>query len=285
MFAVREPGQRLGLAPEHPEVLVVDEVPAAHDLEGDSPVRVLLLGLEDDPHPALAELAEDAEAEVYESRPLTRELEAPAVVGNQPDGRGRKETAELDGDALKLTILEPRAWIRHGENRIARPGLKLLGWGCRCCCVDNAERSCDRVAGRLGQEDLPGCEDEVSDRAAVSIETEPRNHQENAFLAHRPLWIAKIAAGGERRNRTSLNEAVAMASDVDRKLSDRRRSVVPVTEKRAARSRTEADDIAESSGWRRGCVRLRAASTGDEAYRGGLARSPHPSRAARPACD
>ena len=94
-----------------------------------------------------------------------------------------------------------------------------------------------------------------------------------------------FAAGGERRNRTSLNEAVAMASDVGRKLSDRRRSVVPVTEKRAARSRTEADDIAESSGWRRGCVRLRAASTGDEAYRGGLARSPHPSRAARPACD
>ena len=126
----------------------------------------------------------NSSGEVYESRPLTQELEAPAVVGNQPDGRGRKETAELDGDALKLTILEPRAWIRHGENRLERPGLKLLGWGCRCCCVDNAERSCDRVAGRLGQEDLPGCEDEVSDRAAVSIETEPRNHQENAFLAH-----------------------------------------------------------------------------------------------------
>src|ERR1019366_1643398 len=31
--------------------------------------------------------------------------------------------------------------------------------------------------------------------------------------------------------------------------------------------------------------RLRGGSTGDEAYRGGLARSPHPSRAARPACD
>jgi hypothetical protein len=187
MFAVREPGQRLGLAPEHPEVLVVDEVPAAHDLEGDSPVRVLLLGLEDDPHPALAELAEDAEAEVYESRPLTRELEAPAVVGNQPDGRGRKETAELDGDALKLTILEPRAWIRHGENRLERPSLKLLGGvsaALGCCCFDNAERSCVRVAGRLGQEDLPGREDEVSDRAAVSIETEPRNHQENALLVH-----------------------------------------------------------------------------------------------------
>ena len=112
------------------------------------------------------------------------------MVGNQPDGGGRKETAELDSDALKLTILEPRAWICHRENRLERPGLKLLGGvsaalGCRCCCVDNAERSCDRVACRLGQEDLPGREDEVSDRSTVSIETEPRNHQENTFLAHR----------------------------------------------------------------------------------------------------
>jgi hypothetical protein len=47
--------------------------------------------------------------EVYESRPLARELEASAVVGDQPDGGRRKETAELDGDALKLTILKPRA--------------------------------------------------------------------------------------------------------------------------------------------------------------------------------
>src|ERR1039457_417790 len=59
--------------------------------------------------------------EVYESRPLTREREAPAVVGDQPDGGGRKETAELDGDALKFTILEPRAWMRHGENSLERP--------------------------------------------------------------------------------------------------------------------------------------------------------------------
>ena len=134
--------------------------------------------------------AGNGRGEVYESRPLTRELEVLAVVGGQPDGGGRKETAELDGDALKLTILEPRTWIRHGDKRLERPSLKLLGGvsaalGYCCCCFDNAERSCDRVVVRLGQEDLPGREDEVSDRAAVSIETEPRNHQENAFLLHR----------------------------------------------------------------------------------------------------
>ncbi len=128
--------------------------------------------------------------EVYESRPLTRELEAPAVVGDHPDGGAGKEAAELDGDALKLTILEPRAWLRHGEKSLERPSLKLLegvsaALG-RCCgCFDKAERSCDRVVGRLDQEDLPGCEDEVSNLAAISIETEPWNHQENAFLAHR----------------------------------------------------------------------------------------------------
>lgn len=128
--------------------------------------------------------------EVYESRPLTRELEAPAVAGDQPDGGGGKEAAELDGDALKLTILEPCTWLRHGEKSLERPSLKLLegvsaALG-RCCgCFDNAERSCDRVVGRLGQEDLPGCEDEVSYLAAISTETEPWDYQENAFLAHR----------------------------------------------------------------------------------------------------
>ena len=59
---VREAGQRLDLPAEHPEVLIVDEVPAAHDLEGDPAERVLLLGLVDDPHPALAERSEDAKA-------------------------------------------------------------------------------------------------------------------------------------------------------------------------------------------------------------------------------
>ncbi len=57
--------------------------------------------------------------------------------------------------------------------------------GCCCRCFDNAERPCDRIVGRLGQEDLLGREDEVSDREAVSIETEPRNHQGDAFLLHR----------------------------------------------------------------------------------------------------
>ena len=59
---VREARQRLDLPAEHAEVLIVDEVPAAHDLERDLAERVLLLGLVDDPHPALAELAEDAKA-------------------------------------------------------------------------------------------------------------------------------------------------------------------------------------------------------------------------------
>ncbi len=58
---VREPGQSLRLPPEHPQVLLVDEVAGAHDLERDPPARALLLGLVDDPHPALAELSEDAE--------------------------------------------------------------------------------------------------------------------------------------------------------------------------------------------------------------------------------
>ena len=74
-----------------------------------------------------------------------------------------------------------------------------------------------------------------------TFERPSRKGNARAFIsarASKPLWIAKIAAGGERRNRTSLNEAVAMASDVGRKLSDRRRSVVPVTEKRAVRIRT-----------------------------------------------
>ena len=57
---VREAGQGLNLPAEHPEILIVDEVPAAHDLERDLAERVLLLGLVDDPHPALAELSEDA---------------------------------------------------------------------------------------------------------------------------------------------------------------------------------------------------------------------------------
>ncbi len=134
--------------------------------------------------------AGNGRGEVFESGPLTRELETPAVAGDQPDGGGGKEAAELDGDALKLTILEPRAWIRHGEKRLEWPSLKMLGGvsaalGCCCSCFDNAERSCDRIVRRLGQEDLPGREDEVSDREAVSIETESRNHQENAFLLHR----------------------------------------------------------------------------------------------------
>ncbi len=59
---VREAGQRLDLPAEHSQVLIVDEVPAAHDLEGHLTERVLLLGLVDDPHPALAELSEDAKA-------------------------------------------------------------------------------------------------------------------------------------------------------------------------------------------------------------------------------
>ena len=41
---------------------LVDELAAADDLQRDAAARALLLGLVDDPHPALAELAEDAEA-------------------------------------------------------------------------------------------------------------------------------------------------------------------------------------------------------------------------------
>ncbi len=55
-----EPGQGLDLALEHPEVLLVDEAAAADDLERHPAPRVLLLGLVDDAHAALAELAEDA---------------------------------------------------------------------------------------------------------------------------------------------------------------------------------------------------------------------------------
>ena len=124
--------------------------------------------------------------EVRESRMLTRELEAPAMVRDEPDAGGRKETAEVDGDALKLTILEPRARIRHRENRIERPGLNLLGGVSGALrsygCLDDAERSSVGVVGRPGQKDLPGREDEIS---GDFVETEPRNHQENAFLAHR----------------------------------------------------------------------------------------------------
>jgi hypothetical protein len=40
--------------------VVVDVAPAAYDLQGDGPLRVLLLGLVDDPHAALADLPDDA---------------------------------------------------------------------------------------------------------------------------------------------------------------------------------------------------------------------------------
>ena len=70
---VREAGERLDLPAEHAEVLIVDE--AAHDLEGDFAGRVLLLGLVDDPHPALAELAEDAKAADLSRKSYNRQVQ------------------------------------------------------------------------------------------------------------------------------------------------------------------------------------------------------------------
>src|SRR5512143_735671 len=60
----------------------------------------------------------------FESRTLARELEAPPVAGDEPDGGGRKETADPDGDALKLTIFEPRARIGRREDRVERSSLR-----------------------------------------------------------------------------------------------------------------------------------------------------------------
>lgn len=161
--------------------------------------------------------------EVYESRVLTRKLDAPAVVRDKPDAGGRKETAEVDGDAPKLTILEPRAPIRHCENRVERSRSKLLGGVSAALrgssCFDDAERSCVGVAGRPGQEDLPRREDEVSDCAGDFVETEPRNHQENAFLFHRrPLSRVGCDPAAQRyrfnedEKRAVLAEVVPMKS-------------------------------------------------------------------------
>jgi len=57
---VLEQRQSIGLALEHPDLVVVDELATPDDLESDATLRVLLLGFEDDSHPTLAELAQDS---------------------------------------------------------------------------------------------------------------------------------------------------------------------------------------------------------------------------------
>ncbi len=52
---VLEPRQRVRLALEHPHPLLVDELPAADDLDRDPAPGVLLLGFVDHTHPAFAE--------------------------------------------------------------------------------------------------------------------------------------------------------------------------------------------------------------------------------------
>ncbi len=57
---VLEAGEGLGLAEEQTRVQVVDDVIAAHHLEGDAASRPLLLGLPHHSHAALAEQTDDA---------------------------------------------------------------------------------------------------------------------------------------------------------------------------------------------------------------------------------
>ena len=135
---VRKPGQRLGLPPEHPEVLVVDEVPAAHDLEGDLAGRVLLLGLVDDPHPALAELAEDAEAadlarelRMSRGRGRTRRvtIESQVSVGREAAGGVRRHEDGGVYDGRSAARFSALARTARGEPALPSGGLRRADAG------------------------------------------------------------------------------------------------------------------------------------------------------------
>src|SRR3989475_8768631 len=77
-----EAGEGLGLPLEHPQVRVVHVGSAADDLQGHGPARVLLLGLVDDAHPALAELPEDPEVADHPAGGLVVTARGRAVVGD-----------------------------------------------------------------------------------------------------------------------------------------------------------------------------------------------------------
>ena len=55
MLGWTRPRQRLGLAAEEAQPQLVQAAAADHDLQGDAALRVLLLRLVDDPHPAAAQ--------------------------------------------------------------------------------------------------------------------------------------------------------------------------------------------------------------------------------------
>lgn len=127
--------------------------------------------------------------EVFESGPLTQELETPAVVWGEPDARGRKETADVDGDALELAILETRSSIRRRENPVERLSAKARGrlsaaWRGRGIPGEVERTRQVGAAGPPGQKDLPGREDEISDCTGRPVEIDPWDHHDDALLVH-----------------------------------------------------------------------------------------------------
>ena len=94
---VLEAAEDLRLAVEHAGVQVVDVVALAHHLEGDAAARVLLLGLPDDAHAALAEQADDL---VLADRLRHRPRGCPAAGGAAgPESVGTASTPSTDAAA------------------------------------------------------------------------------------------------------------------------------------------------------------------------------------------
>ena len=114
---VDQPGQRLGLAAEQAQPQLVQACAADHDLEGDAPLRVMLLRLVDDPHAAAAQDREDPElADRLRKRDVRRGV-----------GRDRETRRWGSGFRRARSFVLPWIWRREDPTRLWRKSLAALG--------------------------------------------------------------------------------------------------------------------------------------------------------------
>ena len=110
-----EAREGVDLALEHPDVLLVHEAAAADDLERHPSPRVLLLRLVDDPHAALAELAEDAVgAEHPGGRRGAPDGSGSPAPGAEPAGRRRAWGPGASGTGSRVSSSSSRPARRGG---------------------------------------------------------------------------------------------------------------------------------------------------------------------------